>query len=82
MRSLREKALTLLSYWKVSYKPGLSCTKIWNVNEWRQNGSYRRTPCRRPWKPTPIFLPGEAHGQQSLGGGGLQSIGSHRVGHD
>ena len=28
MRSLREKALTLLSYWKVSYKPGLSCTKL------------------------------------------------------
>ena len=44
MRSLGEKALTLLSYWKVSYKPGLSCTKIWNVNEWRQNGSYKRLP--------------------------------------
>ena len=28
---------------------------------------------------TPIFLPGEFHGQEP---GGLQSIGSQRVGHD
>ena len=29
---------------------------------------------------TPVFLPGEPHRQRSLGR--LQSIGSHRVGHD
>jgi len=23
---------------------------------------------RRKWKPTPIFLPGESHGQRSLAG--------------
>ena len=32
---------------------------------------------RRKWQPTPVFLPGESHG-----GGGLQSTGSQRVGHD
>ena len=38
---------------------------------------------RRAWQPT-IFLPGESHGQRSLGAGGeeLQSMGSHGVGHD
>ena len=32
------------------------------------------------WHPTPVFLPGESHGQSSLRG--LQAAGSHRVGHD
>ena len=25
-------------------------------------------PWRREWQPTPVFLPGESHGQRSLGG--------------
>ena len=25
-----------------------------------------RTPWRRKWQPTPVFLPGEFHGQRSL----------------
>ena len=25
----------------------------------------RKIPCRRKWQPTPIFLPGEFHGQGS-----------------
>ena len=36
---------------------------------------------RRKWQPTPVFLPGESHGQRSLGGG-LQSMGWQRVGCD
>ena len=28
----------------------------------------RRIPCRREWHPTPVFLPGEFHGQRSLAG--------------
>ena len=36
-----------------------------------------KIPWRRAWQPTPVFLPGEAHGQRSLAG----SRGSHRVGH-
>ena len=23
-------------------------------------------PCRKKWQPTPVFLPGESHGQRSL----------------
>ena len=29
-----------------------------------------RFPWRRKWQPTPVFLPGEAHGQRSLAGYG------------
>ena len=28
----------------------------------------RRIPWRRKWQPTPVFLPGESHGQRSLVG--------------
>jgi len=27
-----------------------------------------RFPWRRKWQPTPVFLPGESHGQRSLVG--------------
>ena len=27
-----------------------------------------KTPWRRGWRSTPVFLPGEFHGQRSLGG--------------
>ena len=33
----------------------------------------------RQWHPTPVLLPGKSHGRRS---GGLQSMGSLRVGHD
>ena len=26
-----------------------------------------KIPWRRAWQPTPVFLPGESHGQRSLG---------------
>ena len=28
----------------------------------------RKIPWRRKWKPTPVLLPGESHGQRSLAG--------------
>ena len=28
----------------------------------------RKIPLRREWQPTPVFLPGEPHGQRSLAG--------------
>ena len=40
----------------------------------------RKTPWRRKWKPTPVFLPGESPWTEKPGR--LQSMGSHRVGHD
>ena len=37
----------------------------------------REDPWRREWQPTPVFLPGEFHGQRSLAGySPLQSVGS------
>ena len=39
----------------------------------------RKIPWRRAWQPTPVFLPGESHGQRSLVG---YSSWGHRVGHD
>ena len=39
-----------------------------------------KIPWRREWQPTPVFSPGESHGQRSLGG--LQPVGSQRVGQD
>ena len=45
----------------------------YGVNPW-----VRKTPWRRPWQPTPIFLPGKSLGQRSLTG----YLGSQRVGHD
>ena len=39
----------------------------------------RKIPWRRAWQPTPVFLPGESHGQRSLAG---YSMGWQRVGHD
>ena len=46
-----------------------------------------RIPWRRAWQPTPVFLPGESHGQRSLDSpwdrkDRLQSKGLHRVGRD
>ena len=43
-----------------------------------------KIPWRRKLQPTPVFLPGESHGQRSLDpmDRGLQSIVSRRVGHD
>ena len=34
----------------------------------RFNSWVRKIPWRRKWLPTPVFLPGESHGQRSLAG--------------
>ena len=39
-----------------------------------------KIPWRRKWQPTPVFLPGESLWTEEPGG--LQSLGSQRVGHD
>ena len=39
---------------------------------------WREIPWRRKWHPTPVFLPGESHGQRSLAG---YSPWGHTVGH-
>ena len=37
-------------------------------------------PLEKKWQPTPAFLPGESPWTEELGG--LQSMGSQRVGHN
>ena len=39
-----------------------------------------KIPWRRAWQSTPVFFPGEAPWTKERGG--LQSMGSRRVGHD
>ena len=46
----------------------------------RFNPWLEKTPWRRAWQPTPVFLPGESHGQKSLAGYNLSE--SQRVRHD
>ena len=38
-----------------------------------------KIPWRMAWQPTPVFLPGESHGQEP---GGLQSIAWQKVRHE
>ena len=45
----------------------------WGFNLWIE-----RIPWRRAWQPTPVFLPGESHGQRSL----EAYIGSQTAGHN
>ena len=40
----------------------------------------RKIPWKRKWQPTPVFLPGESHGERSLVGYSLW--GPKRVGRD
>ena len=40
----------------------------------------RKIPWRRKWQPTPVFLPGQSHGQRSLAGNSLW--GRREVGHN
>ena len=47
-----------------------------DVQETRVQSRIRKIPWRREWQPTPVFLPGEFHGQRSL----ADYVGSQRVG--
>ena len=55
---------------KVKEKNFLSMAK--NARQWRRRRRHRFDPWirkiswRRKWKPTPVFLPGESHGQRIL----------------
>ena len=40
-----------------------------------------RSPWRRAWQPTPVFRPGESHGQRSLVTW-TQAVGSQRIGQE
>jgi len=38
------------------------------VKETRVRSPVRKSPWRRKWQPTPVFLPGKFYGQRSLAG--------------
>ena len=50
------------------------------VRETRVRSLIGKTPWRRKWQPTPVLLPRKIPRVEELGG--LQSMGSQRVGHD
>ena len=39
-----------------------------NASDIGDVGLIRKIPWRRAWQPTPVFLPGESHGQRSPAG--------------
>ena len=39
-----------------------------DIKRSRFNPRVRKIPWNRKWQPTPVFLPGESHGQKSLSG--------------
>ena len=45
-----------------------SACQCWRRKRNRFNPWVRKIPWRRKWQPTPVFLPGESHGQRSLMG--------------
>ena len=51
----------------------------WNAGDLGSIPGLGRSPGRRKWQPTPVSLPGKSRTEEP---GGLQSVGSQRVGHD
>ena len=47
---------------------------------YRFNPWFRKSPLKRKWQSTPVFLPGKSHGQRNLVG--YSPWGHKRVGHD
>ena len=68
--SAEEKLLTNLVWTSqpelVVKKPPANAGDIWDVGGF--DPWVRKIPWRRKWQPTPVFLPGESHGQRSLVG--------------
>ena len=60
--------------WRLSGKES-ACNRRWGFHQW-----VRKIPWRRKWEPTPVFLPGQCHGQRSLVG--YSPWGHKRVGHE
>ena len=48
--------------WRSGKEPTCQCRRH-EFDPW-----VRKIPWRRAWQPTPLFLPGESHGQRSLAG--------------
>ena len=55
----------LLPKWHSGKESAYQCRRL---RRFRFNPWVRKIPWRRAWQPTPVFLPGESHGQRSLVG--------------
>ena len=56
----------------------------WQCRRCRRHGFYPwvgKSPWRRNWQPTPVFLPGKCH-EQRKESGGLRSVRLQKVRHD
>ena len=49
-------------------EPDCRCRRRRGVGRLRFDPWVGQIPWRRAWQPTPVFLPGESHGQKSLAG--------------
>ena len=58
-------------------EPNCQCRRH---KRWGFDSRVGKIPWRRAWQPTPVFLPGKAHGQRSLVG--YSPWGLRRVGHN
>ena len=56
--------------------PGSVVKNLPHFRRCRFNPWVGKIPCRKKWQPTPVFLPGESHGQRSLAGYSGESMGS------
>ena len=65
-------AMNVLPYYLIPLcMPSLVAQTVKNlpaVQETRVQSLVRKIPWRRAWRPTPVFLPEESHGQRSLAG--------------
>ena len=84
----KQKGCFILNFFQAFYfvlgysLPGSSNGKeSWQGRRPRFDPWVRKIPWRREWLPTPVFLPGECHGQRSLVGS-WWSMGWQRVRHD
>ena len=63
--SVSESSVLGLPRWLSSKESACQCRRC-SQETWIQ--SLGKIPWRRAWHPTPVFLPGESHGQRSLVG--------------
>ena len=68
----------LPSCWKACFSI-LTLVSMWSQETWVRFLVWE-DPQEKDWQPTPVFLPGESSWTEEPGG--LQSVGSQRVGHD
>ena len=71
---LRLTRLCLRLHWWLSGEESACHYRRRGLDPW-----VRKIPWRRKWQPTPVFLPGECHGQRSLAGYSPQ--GCKRIGY-